>query len=35
MRMEGRIDRETDGRMDVAKLMVAFRNFANASNNVL
>ena len=27
-------DRGTDGRTDVTKLMVAFRNFSNASKNV-
>ena len=30
MRMEGRIDRLTAGQTDMTKLIVAFRDFANA-----
>jgi hypothetical protein len=29
------VDRETDRRTDMTKLIVAFRNFANASNRAL
>jgi hypothetical protein len=30
-----RTDRRTDGQTDMTKLIVAFRNFANASKNVI
>jgi len=33
MRTDGQMDARTDGRTDMAKLMVAFRNFANAPNS--
>ena len=32
-RTDGRTDERTDGRADMTKLIVAFRNFANAPKN--
>jgi hypothetical protein len=33
--MDGRMERRTDTRIDMMKLIVAFRNFANAPKNAL
>ena len=35
MRTDRQIDRQTDGRTDMSKLIAAFHNFANAPNKIL